>query len=83
MTLKELLESLSAISDEDLENAADEELLKLCKSGGKSFRMSVPVNPRDTDMVFRELINRFQKQAQIIQRQAELIDELGKGANRR
>lgn len=83
MTLKELLESLSAISDEDLENAADEELRKLCKSGGQSFRMSVPVNLRDTDMIFRELINRFQKQAQIIQRQAELIEQLGKDLNRR
>ena len=59
MTTKEFNELQAQMTDEELINNCNTELDKLCKSGGKSFRMTVPVSVKDTDMLFCELIKRF------------------------
>ena len=57
---QELFElKMSETSNQDLAKLAQEELSKLCKTGGRSLIMSVPPRINDTDMVFCELINRF------------------------
>lgn len=59
MTTIELHTKLESLSNVELIEKASEELSKLCKTGGKSFTMRVPVNENDTDMIFSELIRRF------------------------
>jgi len=49
----------SQMTDAELINLAQGELSKLCKTGGKSLRMTVPPMITDTDMVFSEIIRRF------------------------
>ena len=47
------------MSDSDLIEKVSNEVAKLCKTGGKSFRMCAPVDVNDTDMLFCEMIRRF------------------------
>lgn len=61
MTTEQLNLELSSISDNDLANLATDYILDLCKTGCKSFTMSVPVRSKDTDIIFCELISRFKK----------------------
>lgn len=57
----EFQEKLQSIPDSELAKKADSILDKLCKTGARSFVMSVPPSIDDTDMVFAELIRRFQE----------------------
>lgn len=55
------------LSDDDLLEKCDEWIEKLCKSGGKDWCLSVPVNfNRDPDMLFVELMNRFKENKSLI-----------------
>lgn len=56
----EFKKQLEAIPDYKLLEMAREELSKLTQSGGKSFTMSVPPQVSDTDILFNELIRRFE-----------------------
>jgi hypothetical protein len=56
-----LEEQLNAISDLELAKKTTEVLSKLCETGGKSFIMSVPPQVDDTDVLFHELITRFEQ----------------------
>lgn len=50
------------LSDLELADKCDDAISKMCKTGGRSFTMSVPVNfDSDTDMILTELIKRFRK----------------------
>lgn len=52
-----------SISNEELINRCEEWIDKLCKSGGRDWCLTVPVNfNRDPDMLFTELIRRFKEQ---------------------
>ena len=59
MTHEEFQEKIKNIPDQDLIKKADEALTKLCKTGARSFKMTVPPRIDDTDIVFAEVINRF------------------------
>lgn len=62
MTKDEIFEQQQqSMSDAELINLCKEELSKLCKTGGRSFKMTVPVRVKDTDMLFSELIRRFER----------------------
>ncbi len=56
-TIKEVF---SEMSDQELIELADIKLLKLCKTGGGSFTMSVPQDIKDDDVIFVELMRRFE-----------------------
>lgn len=50
------------LTDLELIRKCEESISKMCKTGGKSFTMSVPVNfNSDTDMILSELVRRFKK----------------------
>jgi len=49
------------MSDAELCNLVEEELSKLCITGGKSLNMTVPPDVKDTDMLIGELLNRFKE----------------------
>ena len=59
---EEFNKKLSSITDSDLYDLVDKELSKMCKSGGRSFRMCVPAQITDTDILISELLRRFKKQ---------------------
>ena len=50
-----------ALSNEELYNLMNEELSKLCNTGGRSFTMTVPVRVKDTDMLIAEMMKRFKE----------------------
>ena len=50
-----------AMSDKELAELVEQEIFKLCKTGGKSLTMCVPPNIKDTDMLICEMIRRFKK----------------------
>ena len=71
MTHEEFKKELESISNEELATMAHSALSKLCSTGGRSFTMTVPPRKDDTDMIFSEIITRFeilnlQKNAEII-----------------
>lgn len=50
------------LSDDDLSKACYDLISKMCKTGGRAFTMSVPVDVnRDSDIILCELIERFNK----------------------
>ncbi len=59
MSHEEFLKKQADMSNKELIERATEELSKLCKTGGKSFTMCVPVRVTDTDMIISELIKRY------------------------
>lgn len=61
MTVGELNKRMSEITDTELVALCEKEVSKLCDTGGKSFTMSVPVSTLDSDMLFCELLKRFEK----------------------
>lgn len=61
MTHEQLEKEREEMTDNDLIKIAEKELAFLCRSGGKSFTMNVPVRVTDTDMIFSELVKRFKK----------------------
>jgi hypothetical protein len=54
-------QKLNDIPDLELAEMCQSALSKLCSSGGRSFTMTVPPMLTDTDMIFSELINRFEQ----------------------
>lgn len=48
-----------SMPDDELVDLCDKEISKLCKTGGRSFTMRVPVHVKDTDMLLCELIRRY------------------------
>jgi hypothetical protein len=61
MTHEEFQQKLSEISDTTLIEKAHLVLDSLCKTGAKSFTMTVPVRIDDTDIILSEIISRFEK----------------------
>ena len=61
MTTEEFAKQQEAMSNEELIKLADKQVSELAKTGGRSHRMSVPPQITDTDMIFCELIKRFEK----------------------
>ena len=61
MNTEEFEKARTEITDVDLIKKARDLLSELCKTGGKSFRMTVPPRIDDTDMIFSELIKRYQQ----------------------
>lgn len=58
---QKLRQKQSEMQDSLLIYLANKEIDKLCKTGGRSFRMSIPVKIDDTDMILSELVRRFEK----------------------
>ncbi len=53
---------LCTLTNQELVEKADQLLIELIKTGGKSFTMQVPARPNaDTDLIFAELNTRFKK----------------------
>lgn len=61
MTTEEFAKRQEAMSNEELIKLADKQVSELAKTGGKSHRMSSPPQIIDTDVIFCELIKRFEK----------------------
>jgi hypothetical protein len=59
MSQEEFQAKKAAMSNEELISLVEKEISKLCSTGGKSFRMCVPVEITDTDMLLCEMLNRF------------------------
>lgn len=47
--------------DEVLIELCKLEISKMCKTGGRSFTMTIPVRVSDTDMLLSELIDRYKR----------------------
>jgi len=47
------------MTDAELVKKVSQQVSEMCKTGGKSFRMTVPVSVNDTDMLISELVRRF------------------------
>lgn len=62
---KEFLEKRATMSNGDLVELCEEELRKMCITGGKSFRTSIPLQVSDTDILFAELVRRFKDMAKL------------------
>jgi Fe-S oxidoreductase len=60
MTYEEFTAILKEIPNKELAEMAKNALRKLCSTGGQSFTMTVPPRLDDTDIVFAEVIRRFQ-----------------------
>jgi hypothetical protein len=73
MTREEFLTKRKSIPNEELLALAKSELDKLCANAGASFRMCVPPQVTDTDMVFCELIERFKESLNQIEELKELL----------
>ena len=61
MTTEQFNEKQKNVIDSDLIKELKIELSKLCKTYGKSFKMSIPPQINDTDMLICEIIERFEK----------------------
>lgn len=59
MTLEQFKQKQAEMPNEELYNLVQEQLSKLCKTGGKSLTMSVPPRVDDFDMLVSELLKRF------------------------
>lgn len=58
-TEKEFKERVNRITNAELIEMADNIVSKLCKTGGESFKMTVPPMADDSDIVLSELIRRY------------------------
>lgn len=54
-------ERQEAMPDAELCQKVKDEVRNMCKSGGRSFTMRVPVAINDTDMLICELVRRFEQ----------------------
>ena len=61
MNTEDFAKQLEDITNADLVLLADQQLSKLIKTNGKSFLMSVPAQTTDTDIIFMQLIKRFEE----------------------
>ena len=62
MTTKQFEQKQREMTNEELYNLVQEQLSKLCKTGGKSLTMSVPPRVDDFDMLVCELLKRFKNE---------------------
>ena len=70
MTREEIFyKKQSEMKDDELIELVQEEISKLCKTGGKSLRMCVPPMITDTDMLLCELVRRYKEKTPIINHQ--------------
>lgn len=60
MTHEEFKKKIKNISDQELAEMAQKALSKLCSTGGKNFKMTVPPRIDDTDIILSEIIKRFE-----------------------
>jgi hypothetical protein len=60
MTHEKFQQKVKAIPDKELIEIASLAISKLCKTGAKSFTMTVPPQLHDTDIILSEIVNRFQ-----------------------
>lgn len=54
------------MSNEELAEKVDKAVSDMCKSGVKTFRMSIPPSVNDTDMLISELVRRFKEGNRLI-----------------
>lgn len=59
MTTEQFEKKQAEMPNEELYNLVQEQLSKLCKTGGKSLTMNVPPQVDDFDMLVSELLRRF------------------------
>lgn len=78
MNTEEFAERLAAISDKELISIADQILGKLCKTGGRSFVMTVPPMITDTDIVFAQVLKRFERLLNPINNDLQIPDVSGR-----
>ena len=57
----EFKNNMAKLSDIELAEMAHKEISNLAKTGGKSFKMCVPPEITDSDMLLSELVTRFEK----------------------
>jgi len=73
MTTEQFAEKQAAISNEELMELVDKQIINLASTGGKSHTMTVPPQVTDTDMIFCELLNRFKKVLDLLKEAADLV----------
>jgi hypothetical protein len=61
MTTEQFAITQEEMTDSDLIQLADKQVSQLARTGGKSHTMTVPPRIDDTDMIFSELIKRFER----------------------
>ena len=59
MTKEQLSAKQASMSNADLIEKVETKITNLCRTGGKSFRMSVPPKVDDADMLLSEMVRRF------------------------
>lgn len=72
------------LSDAELIKSCAEQISKMCKTGGSSFRMSVPVDLNsDTDILLSELVDRFREMVDAnisnVEQMSKTLKELEQG----
>lgn len=60
MTLEQFEQKQKNMSNEDLILKCKKEISELARTGGRSHKMTVPPQVDDTDMLFSELVVRFE-----------------------
>ena len=63
MTHEQFQEQVKSIPNDELIKKAELIVSNLCKTGAKSFTMSVPPRVGDSDIILSELIQRFKVKA--------------------
>lgn len=61
MTTEQLKQKQKNMSNEDLILECRRQVSELAKTGGRSHKMCVPPMITDTDMIFSELLDRFEE----------------------
>jgi hypothetical protein len=59
MTTEEFNKEQAKISDQELIEMVNKEIVNLAKTGGQSHKMTIPPRIDDTDMILGELLRRF------------------------
>lgn len=52
-------EKVESIPTDELIELAHEQLSKMCKTGGRSFTMTIPCQTDDSDIVYSEVLRRL------------------------
>lgn len=65
MTESQLRKKQEAMSNEELMELAEKQISELARTGGRSHKMTVPPEITDTDMLFSELVRRFNTYIQL------------------
>ena len=59
--------------DRELVQRSNKEIERLCKTGGKSFTISIPVRVTDSDIILSEVIRRLEDKSGQLERACELF----------